>query len=1749
MLQIVRVLYIFLNYLLVHVLANVSYIMHPNPVSLLDFKQKASSVALLNCESDDGLYAFVASTYHGQITDHGVHIVDLHNYYIPQIVSVAPSQYAQGCKVSNNILFIADQKQGLVIYNVSDKQNPKLISVTAYTQNSFKPSYQYVLLSSDQKYIFCLSYGFVLTYDITDLANPQILPFPLDFTLAPNSYTLRFDPTMRFIAIANHISGVTILDISNINQQYIRCIQNPSFVTWDVAFTPDKKAFYALDAYFGLFYADPSILYDDSQKGKVSLSFTLVIPVTDSLVMTMEISQDGSLLFIGHRSTGIKIYQLNSQNYKQLIFIQNLQASYMVLCMNLSKNQNQYIYVTNGIQLIIFKLVQPNTNQDFPNLFNTFQSSLTFVSPDQNQLSIQCTQKEVMVTATSVGIFIFDITDPFYPNLYENYIKQSQTKGTISLITTTFDFNTLLIANQQGGLVTFDISNRSNPQYKNQYQLIQNKQSYTEYTSVRISKDGTKVVVGNSFYGVLIYMFDNPQDLSSLVLTNGYANQYACGFERCDFTSDATKFVCACREIGTIFFQLLQPGIDPIAKYAFNEIAVEQAIISQNDKLLYLANGFQGIFIIDITNFFEPKKLSQLVLQGWVQWVTPIFNEKYLMVSQVEKGQLSLVNIEDPANPYEQQRIEFLGESSTASCLSPSNPTNLYFLGNTGLRYVPIQPSITMHTQFQVQQLDNNGNLLYYQTLEQGAQLLVGQNIRIIYTQLYNEQKIQVNNAFYYRQFGRQALPPWITFLPSQSQIIMVVDKLGTLNDFSTEKNGENILILQVQVQLQSQKLINNSLKIDQTLASRLLILLEQNGFVDVNGYITEKFDPQVPFDLNFYDGVNYTPTTHSSVYQQIQQQLKKILAFSKVEYPIRFFIVSSLKFNYSQKLRQQNASDSGSVISTPSQQVSILMQITSNGKFVKKIFEGVLASFSDDLTSVKITGQTSFVNAIMNNSIQIANQTQDLSQVAITFLISDSNNYDQTIKISLKEADFIQIHQPVQLNANKTLQGQLEKYYSNGQLPIVDRFQFSFDLETFIQPDGLPITYSAYILNGDNPPQQILTGSWIDFNNLSLGFSGIRTASYFWTTTTVRVIADDGYSKAHCDFNMTFNQIPFFYAFQLIVSVVGPIVGIISIWKYRSEIHLFVSERKHMYQNEIAVTGELFKKQIILYGKVQSDALTLWKMLRKQDKSLNQSLKDEYKLNQTIDVYNLVSKLEKVYHENTKKFPYLDPREFDFHDSRLVRSVKRLAYQVVLDNDQTTLEVFEKLKKFSTKNFGYQDWYKKYLVIYPIMEIKGEKVIHRVIEQQDKVNDQLESRSQLFNENLINNQLKIKDCNVETLKKIDLDLQNDENKQNMISANIQSQIYSGENTKRLSQRGNSENDLCQKLDTVKTQGKEQIYINLNPFPEIFINQQIINQTLLDIRCQLQYDFNLLAEIIALEASGALTGNPSSFNPSYGESIHTIPQELDTLQAFCKNKEDGCGQKILKFLNMQYSPVGFVKNNPLPKWLNFQIIDGIINIWGIPQPSDEPEILIRIINDLGLAIYSFHIFIQDKEGNDMRNKQILRKFTIQNKPNQNKQTGITKMHSSVNIMSQQFGTPQIKNTMSANNESPQAKIVSQQLIGTKSQFANEQTKLTGQNSLPNFQEFQLCQLQKIDEERPSVLQQFHSNIDATKFVKQNSNLESNLPQKQMELKEKITEINSSVIIEIDSNFKEFNEVDNDNQNKDIRKSSYKFKPQ
>ncbi|KAL4506666.1 hypothetical protein ABPG72_000237 [Tetrahymena utriculariae] len=213
-------------------------------------------------------------------------------------------------------------------------------------------------------------------------------------------------------------------------------------------------------------------------------------------------------------------------------------------------------------------------------------------------------------------------------------------------------------------------------------------------------------------------MFSSQYDLSQLEQTHYFTNKQACEFQKCYFTSDASKFACACREQGTIFFQLERNSQNIAIKYLFKEIYVESVVISQNDTFLILANGLQGICFVDITDFFNPKKLSQLILKGYAMNINLVFNQKYTIVSQIEEGLLSLANIEDLQNPYEQQWLQFLGESYSNSCLTSLNTDEQHFIGNKGLRNIPIVPKISIHSQFQLEVYSFNGDISYFKTLD-----------------------------------------------------------------------------------------------------------------------------------------------------------------------------------------------------------------------------------------------------------------------------------------------------------------------------------------------------------------------------------------------------------------------------------------------------------------------------------------------------------------------------------------------------------------------------------------------------------------------------------------------------------------------------------------------------------------------------------------------------------------------------------------------------------------------------------------------------------------------------------------------------------------------------------------------------------------------------------------------------------------------------------------------------------------------
>ena len=85
---------------------------------------------------------------------------------------------------------------------------------------------------------------------------------------------------------------------------------------------------------------------------------------------------------------------------------------------------------------------------------------------------------------------------------------------------------------------------------------------------------------------------------------------------------------------------------------------------------------------------------------------------------------------------------------------------------------------------------------------------------------------------------------------------------------------------------------------------------------------------------------------------------------------------------------------------------------------------------------------------------------------------------------------------------------------------------------------------------------------------------------------------------------------------------------------------------------------------------------------------------------------------------------------------------------------------------------------------------------------------------------------------------------------------------------------------------------------------------------------------------------------------------------------------------LMKLLKMDYKKIGLNQIQPLPKWLNCEIVDGNIYLWGIPKFNDEPELLIRIYDHRQFVVYSYFIIIQDENGGDLRNKSYVRTRSI-----------------------------------------------------------------------------------------------------------------------------------------------------------------------
>ncbi|KAL4471731.1 hypothetical protein ABPG74_008624 [Tetrahymena malaccensis] len=1576
-------------------------IFNPNPITDINiFKQKKQNTYLTDI-SDDNQFAFTSAR------DGGVFIISLANIIQPTIIYNIPTIQSQYLFVKKNVLFVGDLSDGLLMYNISDPYNPSLISKWQVYMHI-----QSVAATQDLKYAFALGSGIVFCIDISDLKNP--LTLSKAGVPSSGSMRLKLSSDETHLCVSNLLYGFQIIDVRQKQNILLRVNQNPAFVVWDCMFTPDLTSIYVLDGYYGIFYASVESIFSLPEASTSQAQLDLVPIYSPPQTMeSFDITSDGLFLLLGLRSTGLILFKIEDKNYQSLIFVQGINSEYLSNNIFFSKNNNEtYAFVTNGMSLLIFKQVVINTNKDFPNIFNSFQSSLTYTSPDYLPWQIIClsNSQQIIETNRQYGLSIFNINDNYNPKLQASLpIIQGEYGG----IQANQQLDTIYVAAQQDGLLIYNVTDMSKIQLINKLFPIDPNLVNNSASGVSFNNKNNLILISNEYYGFSVVNATSSSQVEQIGL---FINtQFACSFEMCQITNDTTTIVCACLETGIILFDFTNLTLQ--LSYVLEKPAAQYLILSQNEKYAFVSFGFMGLVIVDIQNKYQPYILSVQPLDGWAQSLTPIFNEQYLLVSQLEKGQIAVVNIQDLQNPYIQSKFQLPNEHSSSVCTTPDE-RSAYIIGSKGLRYIPLYTDLVLHTQIQIQKFDENANV-FYEDLEINQSLQVGQTAQVFFVPLFIQSEIKIQNVFYYRNFQMQTLPFWITFYPQTQNLLIQVDKTGAVNTFSNEMKGENIIILQCLISLNQNNFITPN--INATLSQQIYSSLINQGYLDTEGYLTPKLDPSILFQLNFFDNQNFTEANVGTPQQiqQIQNDIKKILVFSLVQYSIRFFIQSSLFFNYN----NFQANSTNSIISTPSLQISVLIQIVSSGKFVKKQLDGVIASFSDDLTSLEIQGQTQYVNQIIGKNLQIANLTSNLTDCILQFIISDSSNYDISKQIPLSNLSFISIYSPISVFQQNNLQIQLNKQFPSSHLQVESRFQFSFDMSTFTQKDNLTITYKAYLIENNDSLTQITTGSWIEFNDFNLGFSGQKTISSIFQSYKIRIVATDTYSTVYDEFTFEFTQIPFLYVIQLIVQIVGPILGVFGIWKYRSEIYEFFMERFYLYSNEYAIVGEVYKKQIILMNEVQEETEKLWKLFLSKNNGFENKINQEYQNSKAISIQSVMNELFQVYTEHLKKFSNIDPREFEFDDSRLVRVVKRFCYEFILKKDKNTQKILNRLIKIGSKTYTKKDWYKQFSIINYNFEVSKNKVLQKNSNQDSQIKQspqilchQSSKLDQTDSQNLsldLKKQISCKSNDCDQINQLNSESNRNSiqtalkfcnsdqtpNNQNTKNQILEFDSYAGlKNMPPLSNpqsqhvlstpRLNAKDKLIdQKIENELNPNLEEKEDeeNLNPFPEIIIKTDLIQFIARTQFPNLNYDEQLLKEMMILEISGIQTGGPNRINPTIGESLHLFSHQLLRVEAFKRDKEDSTCYCFKKFFKANYSPIGLNQNNPLPQWLNCQIINGIIHIWGTPKSIDEPEILIKIVDQLTFTILSYHLYIKDKEGIDLKDR---RKSTlIQKKKN------------------------------------------------------------------------------------------------------------------------------------------------------------------
>ncbi|KAL4465816.1 hypothetical protein ABPG74_004053 [Tetrahymena malaccensis] len=1268
------------------------------------------------------------------------------------------------------------------------------------------------------------------------------------------------------------------------------------------------------------------------------------------------ISSDSNFLFVGVRSIGI--YTIDITDKMNPLTYTWAYLPYHGNSITLSPTAN-YLYFSNSNSFMVFRRMKPILGQNYVNLYNG-DHSLGFSQSD-TRYYWRCDYdpyRQVYIGAFDTdGLWFIDVSDPTRFNVIQSSYKPPNQDSNIDVFYAFNNYQTMITSMNDGVnfMAVLDISNYSNIKVIQKIKLglpvygyIKDVDYNASNTFLVAAMDRVIVFLDISTIGNY-YVLATWQFLPQMKgLTTGVM-----------LSSDEKYFVGACRGYGYFVLDIQDLNNIKMVNY-FESTGAEQVFKSSTFSYqYYLIDGLGGLYIMDQTALPQFKQFSQLNVPGWTNDITYLQDEMTVIIATMQQGMIYLVDISNNKNPIIISSYQYGDYNGFVSC-STQDFTKLFIDNNNEMRQLPLDVPVKFHSDYlDVLGYSESGDMLFnIINSPEKQKFLVGQTIKINFCILYQPLDIVVSSVKLFQKQRELPLPSWIVYDPIEISVTIQFTK-NAVDPANIKQALLNTLVFTTIKPLESSDFVfkNGQCLTNKLQAQAIFEQLQQDGVIDEHNLISEKLQFN---EIQFVQIRNTDLFPNKTLQQQIYNSCisnttKYTLSQAVQKTPVYLFAQSSLNLIID--------GSTNNYISTTANLVNIQIEIPKfSGQFIYQNSGSVNIQLNQDMNIINITGRVQNVNEFLKQKLIVYPiAPTKYQQITAVVTVSDSMNYPITKNLSAFQFPFLKEKKNIQINPDKKLQSQF-----SDNIYIQTYFGFTINSETFIVPDlNITISYQIQRQKGQNYVNLDST-DWLQYDSNTRLFYGTPPQNAFGTSITIQVTGTDGFTKISQEFTIHVSKIPFSLVLQWIISILGPLTGVLGLYKFRGDIYNIIYDKRNKYSQITCQPNKKFILKIPLILRETDSSIQIIQKLKKELLNIAKTKQKERTQNKQVkqiqkNNFKILSQINKIKNKLQKQFQNLQ----DLTTSKLS------------DVTQNYVKRLEKQQKSQRLNIFEEEYLKDN------GQIDYDRFLDQIIEMDIRFKfGNLETTAKNQQENIKNENGSLNACLKFQLAK------------KLIKYDAKSlavynflKYYSKVKSTVL-----TNNDWYKYLIKIKSTDNLDYRCNYIVFPNFQFNFSRLSEALKPLGIEIDQDLKsvnysddiesdskvqktyndilekngvnmyLIEQYMFSEAAGVRDKMPSTFFPSVGESLYLDYHEIDSVAAL--RYQPGIFQCIEKLLNLEYKPYGPQGNIQLPNWLELDTQPGLIILKGTPSFSDTEEILIRITTTQNYTIRNFILKVE-----------------------------------------------------------------------------------------------------------------------------------------------------------------------------------------